>query len=89
MSACRYRQLVAVRKRCGRARLHHRRQLLDARFSLALALRLIGEPEQAAEILTSVRDTVMRYPKLADMIKPVEKEMALTASACARKKSEQ
>lgn len=85
----RYRQLVAVRKRCGQSKLAHKKQLSDAKFRLAIALRSVGDPEQAEELLISVRESLLRHPKQADMIRSVEKEMAATASACARKKLQQ
>lgn len=84
----RYRQLVAVRKRCGYSTLAHKKQLSDAKFRLAIALRSVGDPEQAEELLISVRESLLRYPKQADTIRSVEEEMATTASACARKKLE-
>eukprot|EP00892_Ulva_mutabilis_P007682 jgi/Ulvmu1/5286/UM022_0080.1 len=84
-----YQQLVAVQKQRSCGKVTTRRRVSDAKFRLALALRSIGRLSQAAELLTTVRESVMRTPAQADILQAIEHEMTVTASACALRNLEQ
>jgi len=80
---CRYRQLVAIQRPCSQGKRRNIQES-DATFHLALALRSIGELEEAADLLTTVRDSLLHAPKRTEMLQSVEQEMIRTASARAK-----